>query len=671
MKVPRILLALFAAIFLLTGCASIENDRRLGMEWTPSEVAYALGGGTDPCEGWNRVMFEINGGFFRFLVRPVGWIWGSIFPKVAITALNNCADNLAFPGRMFSCFLQAKWEGGGMEFARFLANSTIGVAGLWDPADILFEWRARRDNFGQAFATWGIGAGPYFLLPGTIGTNPRDLVGELFDSAFDIKSWLPYAGYVVLANRSVSRYKEFASLYHNTYDPYDLYKIYVLLSRDLQLKDQPWRTQAEIDALRKTPPSEERPAEPVPKPAGMRGEWYSIPRYTALGPMTDTLRVGMTGMLWDDVSIWTYLSPFNTDFGTLARTGVLPPGEKGAGKLRYRFWHAADGDDTAPLAVLLPGTGSHHSNASCAAMAEALLGAGYSVAVLDSVISWSFVESAYAPPLPGYVPDDAPALNRAIDGVLRQVREKYGQRPRHQVLAGWSLGAMHALYIAQMLPDDARFNRILAINPPVDLFYALQEIDSALRPTVNWHTEDALARTEDAFALFSTASAIPRAMDDARPGYGLSSIGEARAKLLIGLSFRLALRDVLAAAVRERGATLALDAPAWSDRTRFYRELDQLSFNSYVSRFLLPAHPELTLEELKQKNSLKSFAGKLGADRRVRVLHNYDDFILSNADRQWLDRAFGSKLSWFDCGGHLGNMYTAEFQSLFLQRLKD
>ena len=668
------LLAPLLLLLWLTGCASLPEDPDREQLWTPSDLAWSLGAADDPCEGWNRAMFETNAAIFRFGVRPLGWIWGSIFPKVVIEALNHCADNLAAPGRIVSCLLQAKWSGGGMEFARFLTNSTLGIAGLWDPAEVWFEWYPRRDNFGQAFASWGIGAGPYFLLPLMRGTNPRDLTGELFDMAFDLKSWIPYAGYVVGINRGVSEYKNFIQLYQANYDPYELYKLYTLINRNLQLRDWPYQQLELAKAARARGPLPAPPLiPPPPPPANLSGRWLSISEYSPAGPFQDTLRVAMCNMLSDDISIWTYLSPFNTDFTSLCRNGAIDPGRPGAEELQFRFWPAADEDPAAPLAVLLPGTGSHHTNAQMAAMAEMLRDAGYSVVVLDSALAWSFQRSGYGPLLPGYVPEDARALNRVIDRTLAVLREKYEQNPQRRVLIGYSLGALHALHIAGSVPGDARFDRIVAVNPPVDLFYALRQVDGLLTVSRDWDRETVEEVTTTGFAHFMTAGVRAPGQHADGPTPALRAITAEQAQFLIGMSFRLTLRELLAIAQHEAKNLPGLPEYRWSDRTALYRAADRLSFEQYVSSCLLPDRQsrdqKMTLERLKADSSLRAVADKLRGDPRIRILHNYDDFLLSGEDRAWLDRTFGPQLTWFSCGGHLGNLYSSVFQKALLEQL--
>ena len=78
------------------------------------------------------------------------------------------------------------------------------------------------------------------------------------------------------------------------------------------------------------------------------------------------------------------------------------------------------------------------------------------------------------------------------------------------------------------------------------------------------------------------------------------------------------------------------------------------------------ARQSLTLEELYAQSNLRAFGDSLAANPKVRVVHSADDFLLSGEDRRFLDRTCGGRLVWFDCGGHLGNLYVKSVQQTLL-----
>ena len=182
---------------LLSSCSTshiyTDNDPRSAQVWTPSAAVEEMAG-SDPIEPFNRAMFTVNDVLMHYLVRPVSWIYGSILPKEVIKRIDYVSDNLAFPGRMISCFCQLKFLGGGIELVRFITNFTVGIVGLFDPADYWLGLPPGNDNMGTAFAYWGIGPGFILILPFSPHVTFRDQVGYLFDKTLDFKLIIPYAG---------------------------------------------------------------------------------------------------------------------------------------------------------------------------------------------------------------------------------------------------------------------------------------------------------------------------------------------------------------------------------------------------------------------------------------------------------------------------------------------
>ena len=232
-------LILMSFVLILTGCATRPDftDDSSGIKWTVSATEEALVG-DDPIEPFNRSMFAVNHFCMRWIVRPISWIYCSILPKEVIVRIDNVSDNLAFPGRMVSCLCQAKWKGAGISLSRFLINTTIGIVGIFDPADHFWGLRRRHENMGHAFASWGIGPGCVLILPFSGATNVRDQIGSVFDSALDLKIIIPYAGSISGVNRVMNSYDSFDSLVEAAADPYEQFKLAMAVMRYPQLQER-------------------------------------------------------------------------------------------------------------------------------------------------------------------------------------------------------------------------------------------------------------------------------------------------------------------------------------------------------------------------------------------------------------------------------------------------
>lgn len=687
--------------------------------WTPSELEHTLGG-DDPIEGFNRAMFSCTDFIMNYFVDPVGRVYTSILPRPVIEKFNNLCVNLEFPTRAFSCLFRAEWRGAGDETVRFFVNTTLGIAGLFDPAADWFDFYSTESDFGQTFAAWGIGPGCTLILPLMSTLNVRDTVASIFDMAFDIKTYIPYAGYATALNRMVIAHRSYSKAVEGSSDPYKSYRELALLRRELQMRMFFYHAQNQAAAARKAkeqaeeavkeaeesgeaekleeakkalaallPPPPDRRT--TPKPEGVTGDWISIPGYDGQSPLLDTLRVAMFQAQNNDDPWFFRLSFFNSDFTKQCSDRKVYFAED-LPALRYGFWKAPEkeeeekekGDEAAPpapepqkLAILLPGIGGNYFGMTTTALAELLHNRGFAVAALDSTFTWQFMRSTGKYRLPGYLPEDAALLRRAIRLVLDELTAAEKIRDPEVVLLGYSFGALHTLKIAELEAKENTLGirRYLAINPPVDLDYAMTQADTLARTGSEWSDSEAVDRLSDTGgrAMGAMMKSYPVYDPEAEPVPGVSyraPIDETAAAYLAGLYFRISIRGLLFTAHREWGLTL--DNPyAWGDRNRLYREIDKVSFREYAERFLAMEHPDKTLEELFRNSGLRSFEAELKRNPAIRVIHNYDDFLLSPEDRLWLDRTLGKRITWFDRGAHLGNLYVLTVQNRIVELLQE
>ena len=154
----------------------------------------------DPWEGFNEKMFWFNREVVdRFVLKPIATGWDFIFPDPVQRGFHNFFDNLAVVRRVVNNTLQLKLNGAGTELARFTINSTIGVVGFFDVAKDGFGIEQKDEDTGQTFGVWGIGPGPYLVLPLLPPLTVRDGIGYAFDAAmtpytYFIPWWGTFAG---------------------------------------------------------------------------------------------------------------------------------------------------------------------------------------------------------------------------------------------------------------------------------------------------------------------------------------------------------------------------------------------------------------------------------------------------------------------------------------------
>jgi phospholipid-binding lipoprotein MlaA len=147
----------------------------------------------DPWERFNRAMFDFNRKVDRFVLKPVAKVWNFVVPDLAQQSLANVFDNIAMPRRLLNSLFQLKIEGAGRELARFFLNISMGVGGFFDVATELGVARSEEDT-GQTLGYYGVGPGPYLVLPFLPPLTVRDGFGFAADGAMQpISYFAPFA----------------------------------------------------------------------------------------------------------------------------------------------------------------------------------------------------------------------------------------------------------------------------------------------------------------------------------------------------------------------------------------------------------------------------------------------------------------------------------------------
>lgn len=138
----------------------------------------------DPWERYNRTVFEFNDSLDRAVIKPVAEAYRDYVPELAQRSLRNVFSNLRDVIITAHQLLQGKPQAAMTAGSRVLINSTIGALGLGDPASEMGLIKTNED-FGQTFGRWGIGPGPYFVLPLLGPSTVRDTIGTVADFNFD------------------------------------------------------------------------------------------------------------------------------------------------------------------------------------------------------------------------------------------------------------------------------------------------------------------------------------------------------------------------------------------------------------------------------------------------------------------------------------------------------
>ncbi len=154
----------------------------------------------DPWEPLNSNTFGFNYNVDRYLMKPVARGYSAVVPPDVQDSLGNAFDNMGFPSRFLNNFFQGKFDRAGIEMQRFLLNTTLGVGGFFDVAEHMFEIEAPpTEDAGQTLASYGVGPGPYLVLPLLPPMTVRDVAGQVGDIFLNpVNYFVPFIPNVVV-----------------------------------------------------------------------------------------------------------------------------------------------------------------------------------------------------------------------------------------------------------------------------------------------------------------------------------------------------------------------------------------------------------------------------------------------------------------------------------------
>ncbi|MDB9952798.1 VacJ family lipoprotein [Porticoccaceae bacterium] len=137
---------------------------------------------SDRLESLNRSAFVFNETLDNIFLKPAAKVYKAAVPNPLEKGIVNVFSNLNEITNVFNDLLQGKFAQAGNDSGRFLINTTVGVGGLFDVAQRAGLDKSEGEDFGQTLAVWGVGSGPYLMLPLVGPSTLRDAPSKFFDS---------------------------------------------------------------------------------------------------------------------------------------------------------------------------------------------------------------------------------------------------------------------------------------------------------------------------------------------------------------------------------------------------------------------------------------------------------------------------------------------------------
>lgn len=346
------------------------------------------------------------------------------------------------------------------------------------------------------------------------------------------------------------------------------------------------------------------------------------------------------------------------------REHKLPANFWAVKKLHYRI---ATQEGPAPLIFVIAGTGAHYASGNVELLKKVFYQGGFHVVQLSSPTSYDFMAAASRSATPGLSREDADDLYRVMQAIMAN-HPDLAVTDYH--LTGYSLGGLHAAFVSHLDEERRHFNfkRVLMINPPVNLYTSVSNLDRLVQTQVaDIHdTASFYERMFEKLTLYfqhqgSLDMNAAVLFDFQRSSQRLS---DEEMAMLIGASFRFSAADIVFTSdlINRRGLIIPPDYPIneGTEMTPFFRRAMLCDFNCYMAEQLVPMwrqrHDGGSLPQLVNAVSLYALEDYLRESEKIGVMHNADDIILGPGDLGFLRRALGARLTLYPRGGHCGNM---------------
>lgn len=653
--------------------------------------------GEDKFEGYNRKMFNFNLGLNKYVIRPIHILWSSIMPEYGMDRIQSATNNIEYPIRLLSSLIQRDFETSKNETIRFFTNTILGLGGMYDPAKTLFKIEQSSENMEQALAGCKMKNGKFFVFPVLSFTSFRGLLGRVLDTALNPGSYIatPVLA-IVKAGLTVNKTSYMQPLIKmvesNYADPYEIAKkIYGLegyikcknLDR-IDIKKQMELVKTEEDKKIAQKPvilKQKTPVQPTEKndkivktevtsqiymPSFLKGgtnlDDYStenfkldadiiLPNFNPQTPVVDSMRTALFDLPGVDESVWNELSIWNKSFSKRIRTSSVGVVE---GRDEYKFRYILQKDKTSPLAIIYPSIGEGIMSSHSVLLAKLFYDAGYSVIIQGSHFQWEFVKSMPKDYRPGLPAKDAVALRSVTVKIIDNLQKRYTCEFGNKVFIGTSFGALTSLFLGELESRDNVLGntRFISICPPVDLIYAMKQID---KNSEEWNKSSEDLKQRVALTAAKVLK-LYQSKDESKKEINYLPFTDEEGKLITGFVMHQKLSDLI----------FTIENGSKSAKSSIYHVIDNMNYRDYAEKYLLSSNDKNS-DDLSYEVSLYSISDYLEHGNNYKIYHSLNDYLTNANQLKKLKEFTGNKTILLDNGSHLGFLYRQEF----IENLKD
>lgn len=243
----------------LSGCAVKGNasPQQAAPVDSAEEGELSAPSNHDPLEPLNRGIFKVNEVIDGLVLKPAAHIYLGVVPDPVRTSVKNALTNLSGPIVAINSGLQGDGTNMGRALSRFVINSTIGIAGIFDVASEMGIPKEHKKDFGQTMGVHGVGSGPYIQIPILGPSSARDALGMIADIAADPFTYILTTPTTIAIDsvRVVDRRADLLPVtdrvYRDSLDPYASIRSMYQQHREKVIRNYRSSDTAEVDTIKK------------------------------------------------------------------------------------------------------------------------------------------------------------------------------------------------------------------------------------------------------------------------------------------------------------------------------------------------------------------------------------------------------------------------------------
>lgn len=327
----------------------------------------------------------------------------------------------------------------------------------------------------------------------------------------------------------------------------------------------------------------------------------------------------------------------------------------------------------ADLVVLISGLGSVAEDPLALYLGGQIFAMGYNVLVIPDAFNWQFALGASRSGYPGVPSIDAGDLENFIVRARDHAVHVDGMKIRQTKLVGYSMGALEGAFLAAREAQHPRlkFDKVVLLNPPVDTFYDLHQLDALAETGKDWSADVKKTTKAHAFDLVANANLTdPQGAPYFRDLAQKNTLTDDQLKYVLFGLFRNSLSDVIMVSQQIRDAGILKTPASKTSLDAREKEAAQYGFADYLDKFVMPQLADQhAAGEMLKTETLYGLHDFLASHLEVEVFHNADDFLVRPEDIAYLQSTLTNRLTLFPHGGHMGNIWYPANQQMLAKAL--